>query len=771
MTFTNSTNNIMEHLICPLTHQIFIDPVSAPDKRVYERDAIEKWIEKNHNSPFTREPMEIYQLVDNIPIKNMLESIKGNIPNIQTVKTYEKGLYDVSTTIYNYNNLKNGYAHISIKSQNTKRNPRRIMFVIDVSGSMDSPATRNDGTGIKEDGYSVLDIITYSVKTIINSLVEHDYAGLITFTDDSKLIYPLTNMTVIEKSKMIDLVEKLRPLNTTNMWSGIKKSLDEIYDPLNNEQSKINTDVIVFTDGISNEGPAEGVVSIFENYMHKTNSLVSLHTIGFGNYLDSKDLIELAKIGNGNFCFIPDCGMVGTGIVNLISNILFSDVNNTKLYVEPLHGTEIKDVLGCHYFKDNNLMIGSLQIGQTKDIILKLDFRNATLDLENILNIDVEGYSQGNLIKPNSFTQNIVHRDYSGDSIDNEQKHLYFHIYRLTLTSLINENIKLMETKNSDNFKLIQNNLKEFISKVKNFISKNDVKNLNPFSTNMFVNKDIQNTKALLEDTEGQIQLALSQKYFKTWGVHYLRSILRAHLLQVCNNFKDPGVQCYGGASINNLKDEINKIFDSQKPREPSLSTFDDTKHLNLSMMSYNSQDNPCFSGDCIIQVQKNKYKTVRELLPNDTVYSMDINGNFSISKIKFIIKTNCNNKKADLVSFKHGLLITPYHPILINNNEWVFPCDTNGIRKIIPCDAVYSLILDKNHIAFINFVPTICLGHGYKKGILKHDYFGTHKVIDDIKKIQTNEDGITELYSNCLERNSEGLVNKIISKKEIISC
>ena len=30
------------------------------------------------------------------------------------------------------------------------------------------------------------------------------------------------------------------------------------------------------------------------------------------------------------------------------------------------------------------------------------------------------------------------------------------------------------------------------------------------------------------------------------WGKHYLQSLQRAHELQQCNNFKDPGVQFYG---------------------------------------------------------------------------------------------------------------------------------------------------------------------------------------------------------------------------------
>jgi len=48
-------------------------------------------------------------------------------------------------------------------------------------------------------------------------------------------------------------------------------------------------------------------------------------------------------------------------------------------------------------------------------------------------------------------------------------------------------------------------------------------------------------------DVQGQVTLAFSDLYFNTWGKHFLRSLMRAHLLEQRNNFKDPGVQWYGG--------------------------------------------------------------------------------------------------------------------------------------------------------------------------------------------------------------------------------
>lgn len=47
----------VEYLSCPITQEIFKDPVVADDQILYERDAIEDWLCNNKISPTTREPI------------------------------------------------------------------------------------------------------------------------------------------------------------------------------------------------------------------------------------------------------------------------------------------------------------------------------------------------------------------------------------------------------------------------------------------------------------------------------------------------------------------------------------------------------------------------------------------------------------------------------------------------------------------------------------------------------------------------------------------
>lgn len=50
--------HILRNLTCPLTQQIYVDPVKATDGKTYERNAIKRWIREHHISPVTGEPMD-----------------------------------------------------------------------------------------------------------------------------------------------------------------------------------------------------------------------------------------------------------------------------------------------------------------------------------------------------------------------------------------------------------------------------------------------------------------------------------------------------------------------------------------------------------------------------------------------------------------------------------------------------------------------------------------------------------------------------------------
>jgi hypothetical protein len=75
---------------------------------------------------------------------------------------------------------------------------------------------------------------------------------------------------------------------------------------------------------------------------------------------------------------------------------------------------------------------------------------------------------------------------------------------------------------------------------------------------------------ALKQDVQGRMAKALMGKArFDRWGKHYLRALMRAHQLQVCTNFMDPGLQIYGGSLFKQTRDRGDTVFLELAPPAP----------------------------------------------------------------------------------------------------------------------------------------------------------------------------------------------------------
>jgi hypothetical protein len=66
----------MDSLKCPITCELFCDPVSGQDGHTYERQVITEWLQKYGTSPMTREPMTIDSLRPNHTVKKMINEFR-----------------------------------------------------------------------------------------------------------------------------------------------------------------------------------------------------------------------------------------------------------------------------------------------------------------------------------------------------------------------------------------------------------------------------------------------------------------------------------------------------------------------------------------------------------------------------------------------------------------------------------------------------------------------------------------------------------------------
>jgi serine/threonine protein kinase len=71
-----SRNTSADFLQCPITMELFRDPVLAQDGHTYERQAIEEWIGRNGTSPMTRQPLSIEHLIPNRAIQQVVDNFE-----------------------------------------------------------------------------------------------------------------------------------------------------------------------------------------------------------------------------------------------------------------------------------------------------------------------------------------------------------------------------------------------------------------------------------------------------------------------------------------------------------------------------------------------------------------------------------------------------------------------------------------------------------------------------------------------------------------------
>jgi serine/threonine protein kinase len=70
-----------DSLLCPITLELFNDPVLAQDGHTYEREAIIEWIQKNGRSPITDQKLSLEHLYPNYAIKKAVDHFEKSMKN------------------------------------------------------------------------------------------------------------------------------------------------------------------------------------------------------------------------------------------------------------------------------------------------------------------------------------------------------------------------------------------------------------------------------------------------------------------------------------------------------------------------------------------------------------------------------------------------------------------------------------------------------------------------------------------------------------------
>jgi len=234
--------------------------------------------------------------------------------------------------------------------------------------------------------------------------------------------------------------------------------------------------------------------------------------------------------------------------VNTLSNLLTTAANDLKLIIEPTNGTIITECIGGHDCTINNLVtlsLGSIHFDQHRNFI----FKAKIVDSENLSNkaefaqisLEFTDLSSGEkeILECSGHDRVEINEDYEINRIRLE---LVDHLRQILLLANSNQLTEAQELTQDITVKIRKSKF-----------------------------CDEQKVLDMLQDLDGQISEAVSKsEWFLKWGCHYLPSLMNAHLSQNCNNFKDPGVQHYGGLLFTQIRDNLDELFVKLPPPIPT---------------------------------------------------------------------------------------------------------------------------------------------------------------------------------------------------------
>lgn len=190
-----------------------------------------------------------------------------------------------------------------------------LVFLIDVSGSMDEP--------------DKLPLLKNAFRQLVEELTEDDRVSIVVYSGDTGVI--LNGAEGSEKNLILDKINSLSAGGSTAGASGIELAYSLAEENLIKNG---NNRVVLATDGDFNVGPSslESLQSIIEE---KRESGIYLSVMGFGtgNLKDNK-MELLADKGNGNYSYIDSPKEARKVLVEEMSGTLLTIAKDVKIQLE-----------------------------------------------------------------------------------------------------------------------------------------------------------------------------------------------------------------------------------------------------------------------------------------------------------------------------------------------------------------------------------------------------------------------------------------------------
>ncbi len=193
--------------------------------------------------------------------------------------------------------------------------PANLVFLIDVSGSMQDPAK--------------LPLLKAAFKLLVNQLRPQDRVAIVVYASAEGLVLPSTPGS--DKKTILEMLDKLEAGGCTAGAAGIQLAYKTAKE---NFIKNGNNRVILATDGDFNVG-VSSTGELIRMIEQKREEGIYLSVLGFGagNLKDSR-MEQLADKGNGNYAYIDNITEARKVLVSQMGGTLFTIAKDVKIQVE-----------------------------------------------------------------------------------------------------------------------------------------------------------------------------------------------------------------------------------------------------------------------------------------------------------------------------------------------------------------------------------------------------------------------------------------------------
>lgn len=224
---------------------------------------------------------------------------------------------ELATCPWNKDNLLVKFGIKGREIAKEKRPVSNLVFLIDVSGSMQSP--------------NKLPLVKESLKLLLHQLDERDSVSYVVYAGSEGVVLAPTKMTESGRVEALQALEKLESGGSTNGGAGITRAYQLALE--NFIEGGVNR-VILASDGDFNVGITgqEALVSLVKERAAK-NIYLSALAFGTGNLNDSM-FEAISNDGNGNYFYIDDIREARKVFLENLTGSLITIAKDVKIQVE-----------------------------------------------------------------------------------------------------------------------------------------------------------------------------------------------------------------------------------------------------------------------------------------------------------------------------------------------------------------------------------------------------------------------------------------------------